>query len=214
MTTPQNTHFYPYNDAPMPERVGFARRFVAGLLDNFIVSFLALGLVLTLGSTILRITKPDADATEFSIFSDNDNDNDADNSNDNDNSASPSEQLLGMPNETFGVLVIANAIMTVLYGLLELFTGASLGKRLLGLVIAQDTGVAATRGLLAKRWWVKYGGYVFVVIPLVTTIGSIWSFMITCGFLLTLGASRQALHDMAVHSAVFVASDIVAEENA
>lgn len=55
----------------------------------------------------------------------------------------------------------------------------------------------------------KYGGYVFALIPLVATIGSIWNFMITCGFLLTLGASRQALHDMAVHSAVFLKQDIL-----
>lgn len=201
MNTQINLHYYPYNDAPMPERIGFGRRFLAAFLDNMIVSILTLILVVTLGSTILRITKPDADATEFSIFSDNDD-------NDNDETLSPSEQLLGMPDETFGVLVIANGIMTVLYSLLELFTGASLGKRLLGLVIASDTGEAATRSILAKRWWVKYGGYVFVLIPIVTTIGSIWSFMITCGFLLTLGASRQALHDMAVHSAVFFRDDI------
>lgn len=205
----QQQHYYPYNDAPMAERVGFGRRFLAGFFDNIIISFLALGLALTLGSTILRLTKPDADATEFSIFSDNDNDNNNDDQNDDDRSISPSQQLLGMPDETFGVLIIANAIMTTLYSLLELFTGASLGKRLFGLVIASDTGEAASRGLLTKRWWVKFGGYIFVLIPILATIGSIWSFMITCGFVLTLGASRQALHDMAVHTAVFFKNDVV-----
>lgn len=206
MNTP-NAHYYPYNEAPMPERVGFARRFAATILDNLIIAVLALTLAFMFGSTILRLTKPSADATEFSIFTDNENDN---NDNDSDE-ATPTERLLGMPDETFGVLVIANGIATVLYSLLELFTGASVGKRLLGVIIAADTGEAATRILLAKRWWVKYGGYIFVLIPFLATIGSIWSFMITCGFALTLGASRQALHDMAVHSAVFFKADIDGE---
>jgi uncharacterized RDD family membrane protein YckC len=207
MNTPSNSsniHQYPFHSAPMPERVGFPRRFFAAFVDNIIVSILAIALAFTLGSAILRLTKPDADATEFSIFSDND---DTEKNADNDD-ASPTEQLLGMRDETFGVLVIANSLMTVLYGLLELFTGASLGKRLLGMMIAFDTGEHATRGLLAKRWCMKYGGYALALIPLLATIGSIWNFMITCGFFLALGASRQALHDMAVHSAVFFKSDI------
>jgi uncharacterized RDD family membrane protein YckC len=203
LNTPNlHLHYYPYNDAPMPERVGFGRRFAATILDNLIIAIFALTLAFTFGSTILRLTKPNTDTTEFSIFTDNENDKD------DSDEATPAERLLGMPNETFGVLVIANGIATVLYSLLELFTGASVGKRLLGMIIAADTGEAATRVLLAKRWWVKYGGYMFVLIPFLATIGSIWSFMITCGFVLTLGASRQALHDMAVHSAVFFKADI------
>ncbi len=201
-------HFYPYNEAPMPERVGFARRFLAAMLDNLLVSILALGMALSLGSTILHLVKPEGDSTEFSIFSENSddaNDNDDDAAN---NARSSSAQLFGMPEETYTVLLIANSIMTLLYSLLELFTGASVGKRLMGLRIATDTAERASRSLLLRRWWVKFGGYLFVLIPFLSTIGSIWGFMISCGFLLTLGASHQALHDMAVHSAVFFKADI------
>jgi uncharacterized RDD family membrane protein YckC len=209
MNTSSPNHQYPFHDAPTPERVGFARRFLAAFVDNILVSILAIILASALGSTILRFAKPDADATEFSIFSDTEeNDNTSNNTADNEDSSS-TEQLLGMREGTFTVLVITNSIMTIVYSLLELFTGASLGKRLLGMMIAFDTGERATQGLLIKRWWMKYGGYVFALIPLLATIGSIWNFMITCGFLLALGASRQALHDMAVHSAVFLREDIV-----
>jgi hypothetical protein len=45
--------------------------------------------------------------------------------------------------------------------------------------------------------------YALALIPFTSTIGSILSFLITCGCLLALGAQRQALHDMAVHSAVY-----------
>ncbi|TAE31135.1 MAG: RDD family protein [Candidatus Kapaibacterium sp.] len=197
-------HLYPYNEVPTPERVGFARRFLAAMLDNLLVSVLALGMALSLGSTIVRVLQPHSDSTEFSIFGEN-----SDEANeDEDGARSPSQQLLGMPEETFSVLLIANSVMTLLYSLLELFTGASVGKRLLGLVIASDTAEPATRTLLLRRWWVKFGGYLFVLIPFLSTIGSIWGFMISCGFLLTLGASHQALHDMAVHSAVFFSADI------
>jgi uncharacterized RDD family membrane protein YckC len=205
MNTPSNTFQYPFHDAPTPERVGFARRLLAGLVDSMLISILAIALASMLGSTILKIIHPDADATEFSIFSDND---DSENTADSEEISS-AEQILGMRDGTFAVLVVANSLMTAIYGLLELFTGASLGKRLLGMMIAFDTGERASRVLLLKRWWVKFGGYIFALVPLVATIGSIWNFMITCGFLLTLGASRQALHDMAVHSAVFLKGDIL-----
>jgi uncharacterized RDD family membrane protein YckC len=213
MNTPSNIHEYPFHDVPMPERIGFPKRLLAGLVDSMLISILAIALASMLGSTILRIINPEADTTEFSIFSDTDdntNDNNTSDANNNDNEETRrAEQILGMRDGTFAVLVVANSMMTAVYGLLELFTGASLGKRLLGIMIAFDTGERASRGLLLKRWCVKYGGYVFALIPLVASIGSIWNFMITCGFLLTLGASHQALHDMAVQSAVFLKKDIV-----
>lgn len=183
-----------------PERVGFGRRFAAMLLDNFIVAIIAVTLAFTVGTTILRVLHLDDD-TEFSIFSDTDS---------SDDEAEEMLQSLNINTGMIFVLATVNNLVMLLYSLIELFTNASLGKRLMGIAIGSDEGTPASRTLLLRRWALKYGMYALVLIPFsfASTIGSILSFLITCGCLLALGAQRQALHDMAVHSAVYFRGDV------
>ncbi len=188
-------HYY-----DQPERVGFGRRFAAMLLDNFIVAIIAVTLAFTVGTTILRALHLDDD-TEFSIFSDTDS---------SDDEAEEMLQSLNINTGMIFVLATLNNLVMFLYSLIELFTNASLGKRLMGIAIGSDEGTPASRTLLLRRWALKYGMYALVLIPFsfASTIGSILSFLITCGCLLALGAQRQALHDMAVHSAVYFRGDV------
>jgi uncharacterized RDD family membrane protein YckC len=193
-----NTYSDHYYD--QPERVGFGRRFAAMLLDNFIVAIIAVILAFTVGTTILRVLHLDDD-TEFSIFSDTDS---------SDDEAEEMLQSLNINTGMIFVLATVNNLVMFLYSLIELFTNASLGKRLMGIAIGSDEGTPASRTLLLRRWALKYGMYALVLIPFsfASTIGSILSFLITCGCLLALGAQRQALHDMAVHSAVYFRGDV------
>jgi len=193
-----NTYSDHYYD--QPERVGFGRRFAAMLLDNFIVAIFAVILAFTVGTTILRVLHLDDD-TEFSIFSDTDS---------SDDEAEEMLQSLNINTGMIFVLATVNNLVMFLYSLIELFTNASLGKRLMGIAIGSDEGTPASRTLLLRRWALKYGMYALVLIPFsfASTIGSILSFLITCGCLLALGAQRQALHDMAVHSAVYFRGDV------
>lgn len=193
-----NTFSDNYYDQPV--RVGFGRRFAAMMLDNIIVAIIATTLAFTVGTTILRVLHLDDD-TEFSIFSDTDS---------SDDEAEEMLQSLNINTGMIFVLATLNNLVMLLYSCFELLTNASPGKRLMGIVIGSDEGNPASRALLLRRWALKYGMYALILLPIsfASTIGSILNFLITCGCLLVLGAQRQALHDMAVHSAVYYREDM------
>jgi len=97
----------------------------------------------------------------------------------------------------------------------EIFKAASPGKMLLGLSIGSETGSAATQNQLVMRWAFKnafsliglVGTIIGAVIPIFGLIIGIISLSaalaIFVGCFLTLGAQRQALHDMLAHTAVY-----------
>jgi hypothetical protein len=188
----------------MPERVGFGRRFAAVMLDNFIVALVATLLAFTVGQRVLSFIGMDEEI-EFNIFNDDDGEN-TDTDNEEARNAKPT--FPGVSSSTLAALTILNSLVMLMYSMVELLTDASPAKRLLGIVVGYDDGLPATRGLLLRRWCLKYGSYAMVLVPVLATLGSIWNFLFTCGFLLTLGAQRQGLHDMAVHSAVFFQADL------
>jgi uncharacterized RDD family membrane protein YckC len=182
------------------DRVGFGRRFVATIVDNLLVSIIAVTLIFSIGAPLVDAL-PTGDEAELNLFSDGDA---------TDDEAEELFRALNINPKMILALNTLNTFLFLLYSCIELITSASLGKRLMGIAIGDDNGYPATRALLARRWALKYGMYILLLIPAVATIGSIWSFLITCGCLLALGAQRQALHDMAVHSAVYYREDLSA----
>ena len=182
------------------ERVGFGRRFVATILDNLLISLVSVTLIFSVGAPLIDAL-PTSEEAELNIFSDGDAADD---------DAEELFRSLNISPKTIAALTTLNSFLFLLYSCIELVTSASLGKRIMGIAIGDDNGYAATRALLARRWALKYGMYILLLIPAVATIGSIWSFLITCGCLLALGGQRQALHDMAVHSAVYYREDLAA----
>jgi uncharacterized RDD family membrane protein YckC len=104
-----------------------------------------------------------------------------------------------------------------LYGLIEAFTGRSLGKLLLGLRIADASGRVASLGRLMGRWAVKQSGNLMALLAMITgvylisQISQVPSWAIFIGFLLVLGKKRMALHDMAAQTAVYRNSDVILE---
>src|SRR4051812_17287698 len=58
--------------------------------------------------------------------------------------------------DNFGFLSGFGAIIVVLvYALMEILSAGTVGKRIMGLVIARDDGQPASRGALIKRWAIK-----------------------------------------------------------
>jgi uncharacterized RDD family membrane protein YckC len=105
-------------------------------------------------------------------------------------------------------------IMSVLYGLIEAFKGASPGKMILKLQIAMADGQRAPLSVYLTRWAVKNIGALLGTLGLLTglgflkTLGSLGGFVIFIGCFMVLGVSRQAIHDLAAKTAVFNKADL------
>jgi uncharacterized RDD family membrane protein YckC len=103
----------------------------------------------------------------------------------------------------------------VVYSLIEAVTGASPGKRILGLQVGTDHGHRGSTPLYLKRWAIKFSG------PLLGLLGAIpglhllgmlapaAGLVIFVGCFLVLGDKRQALHDLGAATAVFRKADLV-----
>lgn len=112
----------------------------------------------------------------------------------------------------------AGAIGSILYMLIEGFTGASIGKRLLKLTVARADGTAGNQTLFLSRMFVKNSDrilHLIAILPLLTFLsgavesaGSTIGFVLFIGCFFVLGRNRMALHDMVVKTAVFKTSDV------
>ena len=100
----------------------------------------------------------------------------------------------------------------VLYNLIEAITGASVGKMILGLVVANQDGTQGEISLYMKRWAIKNIGYIFTVLSIWVSalyyVGSLGSLIIFIGCFMALGAEKLALHDKIANTAVFKKSDV------
>jgi uncharacterized RDD family membrane protein YckC len=193
---------YHPDDAPSL-RIGFGKRFAAWIADQFIVALLVSALFLVVGEKNLQwFDGLDGTETESTLSDD-----------DNDEATNDMEERLGVmlgSASAVGVIMGMNTVFLMAYSLLELLTGASLGKRLLGLRIAQADGVQASAQMLGLRWLAKHGAYILAFIPGLRIVSSLWQLVMFSGFLLTLSATRQALHDlMSGGSAVFRKEEVI-----
>jgi len=97
-------------------------------------------------------------------------------------------------------------LVAIVYTLIEAFTGASPGKRILGLRVARADGTPGDVQLYLMRWALKNSGSLLTfVLPAVSSLASLVFFF---GCFAALGEKRQALHDMVVKSAVYKKADI------
>jgi len=102
-----------------------------------------------------------------------------------------------------------------LYSLIEAFTGASPGKMLLKLRVGTADGRIGSPVLYVKRWAIKYSGTVLGLlgaIPGLHVLGLLApaaGVVIFVGCFVALGDRRQALHDLAAKSAVFLKADLL-----
>jgi uncharacterized RDD family membrane protein YckC len=110
--------------------------------------------------------------------------------------------------------MIGAGLAGILYGLWEGITGAAAGKLAMRLMIAGDGGMPAPTEVLMKRFLIKNGAEVLMVVAAVTGneplsgIGGLWSLAVVVGCFLVLGERRQAFHDMIAHTAVYRKADV------
>ncbi|MFN8366608.1 MAG: RDD family protein [Candidatus Kapaibacterium sp.] len=185
-------------EIPIEEkRVGFGKRFGAVIIDGIIVLLLSVIIGMALSSTI----DPFVDELV-------------------------TKQLEEMPSGTelpefmntfmhysvmFGVV---GSALGFVYSLMELLTGASVGKMILGIVVAQENGKRGNIAVWGVRWILKQGSGILSFIGTVLAMKMLSNFsgliglvyLVGCFFVL--GVKRQAFHDMIAKTAVFEKEDI------
>ena len=97
-------------------------------------------------------------------------------------------------------------ILALAYTLIEAFTGASPGKRVMGLQVAREDGSKGDVQLYLVRWALKNSGSLLqFVLPLISSLASLVFFF---GCFAALGDKKQALHDIIAKTAVYKKSEI------
>jgi|tagenome__1003787_1003787.scaffolds.fasta_scaffold20745619_2 uncharacterized RDD family membrane protein YckC len=116
--------------------------------------------------------------------------------------------------DTMMRVAISAVVVSAVYWLTEGIFGRALGKLILGLRIGGDDGRAATGGRLVARMAIKNAGSLLGVLGFgtgaaVLSKGSqLAAWVVLAGCLLVFWPRRQALHDLAAHTAVFHNSDV------
>lgn len=113
--------------------------------------------------------------------------------------------LIGMGAGAIAMALIAG-VVALAYTLIEAFTGASPGKRVMGLQVAREDGSPGDVQLYLLRWALKNSGSLLqFVLPLISSLVSLVFFF---GCFAALGEKRQALHDIIAKTAVYKKADI------
>lgn len=176
----------PANHTPMfSNRIGFGPRLGATLLDIvFTLLLCAPILVLGAGAGIAAALGLDAmmGAEESEAFA-----------------------LMGVTAGMIGSILVCGLFATF-YTLIEAFTGASPGKRAMGLQVAHADGSQGNTQLYLLRWALKNSGSLLNF--LLPAISSLVSLVFFFGCFAALGEKRQALHDIIAKTAVYKKSDI------
>jgi uncharacterized RDD family membrane protein YckC len=105
---------------------------------------------------------------------------------------------------------LISTLVVLGYWSTEIFMAASPGKKVLGLQIGSETGSPATQNELIVRYLAKNSPNLVGLLGIIPVLGLVFglisiglalAFLVGC--FLTLGQSRQALHDMIAHTAVY-----------
>ncbi len=118
----------------------------------------------------------------------------------------------GLVNEAItmlSILSVTSVTATIAYTLIEGLTGASPGKRVMRIYIANADGSKASSSVWIQRWAVKNSNAIAGFIALVPTlkffdvVSTLMGIVIFIGCFLVLQISRQALHDRIAGTAVY-----------
>lgn len=180
------------------KRVGFGKRFGALLLDGIISMIVPLGAYFLLGTALDGFIDSSLEATGAL-----------------EDLSQPGVPDFAVSMSRFGVAMgVLGGGFGLLYGLIEVFTGSTPGKMILGMVAANADGTRGNVALWAKRWLIKSAGTILSFIAAITFIqplswvGSLLSFGFLVGCFFALGNSKQALHDLIAGTAVFHKEDV------
>lgn len=165
-------------------RIGFGRRFGAYIIDFFITSML--------GFLVIYFTGAIHEILNIKDILNN-----------------MTEIILILEDST-----LISSLLILLYYTTEIFFGASPGKMILGIVIADSNRNGAEIGKLVKRCLLKHSNTILSIVALITaislleTLSSLIILIIIVGFFFTLSNKRQALHDSLTSTAVYFKENI------
>ncbi|MBL7999703.1 MAG: RDD family protein [Candidatus Kapabacteria bacterium] len=195
---------FPFDSAPpqMPieeKRIGFGKRLGAWLLDLIIVILIAVIVNMLLAEQLQGLFQSIIDAKMAEIPQ---------------NTGEMPDFAKSMIDYgvRFGILLGG---VGFLYSFLELFTGASPAKMMLGIVVAHADARKGNIGVWAIRWAIKeissicnFIGTMFIISSL-ETLGGILGFAFVIGCFFALSSKKQALHDIIAKTAVYDTDDVL-----
>lgn len=113
--------------------------------------------------------------------------------------------LIGVSAGMIGSILVCS-ILALAYTLVEALTGASPGKRVMGMKVAKADGSRGDVSLYLLRWALKNSGTILnLILPVISSLASLVFFFGCFG---ALSEKRQALHDIIAKSAVYKTADI------
>lgn len=179
-------------------RIGFGRRFGAFMIDLVITVSFGVLLYMIAGTALSSMFHATVEASL--------------------SAEAANENMVGFM-ETFVVFGIGMTLISFVYSFVELLTGASPGKHVLGIIAAHADRKQGNISLYATRWAVKNSSTLISVLALVTsinalsTISSIVGFIIFIGFFFMFGEKRQALHDIIAKTAIYQKEDVLTADD-
>ena len=126
--------------------------------------------------------------------------------------------LGGMLGAVFGVGLLF-LVSVAAYGLIEGFTGRSPGKMILGLIVRNQDGSPATTRTLLARYALKQSSSLLTLLGLATgllflpALANVAYFVFLLGCLAALNYNHQALHDIILGTAVYRRADLLASHS-
>ena len=174
-------------------RVGFGPRFVASIIDMFLS--VVIGVVLAFTQIFSKFNFSSSTYFSSKEFME----------------IEESLKLLGSDIKLIEVqcFILSFFAATMLYSLIEGITGASPGKRIQKIVIANDDGSEGDIVLFMSRWSLKNIANLITLVMMITGLlslkiaSSLLAWVVFFGCLLVLANHKQALHDKIVKSAVY-----------
>jgi uncharacterized RDD family membrane protein YckC len=171
---------------PYEYRIGFGKRLLAYIIDLLIVSIIFAIILMTTDKLDTLISAAN------NILSD----------------------LEGYTQEVMGIMPIY-ILFSLVYYSLEGFIGATVGKLLIGIRIANDDRTHASLSKMLSRFAFKNIGIIFSLLTLITSIslfeniGTFLGLIIFVGCFFVLSSKKQAFHDSLAKTAVFYSDEII-----
>lgn len=181
-------------------RIGFGRRLLAYAIDILIMLTLAVAVGIIIVATKISVPQFIADelADLFELY----------------NALGIDAGAIRFMETMFGGMFLGSLVLGVIYPLIEGFTGASPGKRILDICVATPDGNQASVQTYLRRYVVKDLGKIMQLLSFFPTLGllggisSLYDLVFLVGCFFVLGANRMALHDMIAQTAVFHKLDV------
>lgn len=180
------------------ERIGFGKRLGAWIID-LVLQGVAGGIIGSIaGATLVGLFFAEMASSDMGA---------------NDIEAAAVGGVMGMLGGIIGT-VAGMYLMMFVFMIIEAFTGATPGKMILGIKIANADATSASTGSLLTRAALKNIGVLLAIVAgltgvaIIATLGSLGGLAIFIGCFFVLGDKRQGFHDMIGKTAVFNKKDI------